>query len=109
LIARPFDRLIAFNETNHLWAAVFTWHRMTRLPLEERRALLNDPAAREEMRFAVENYNRDPAKGTTLPAPQWPNVWIDSSPTLTPEVFEGKSVAQLAEEKGVAPGDFALD
>src|SRR5204862_455202 len=68
-----------------------------------------DPAMREEMRFAVENYNRDPAKGTTLPAPQWPNVWIDTSPSLSPEVFEGKSVAQLAEEKGVAPGDFALD
>jgi N-acyl-D-aspartate/D-glutamate deacylase len=109
LIARPFDRMIAFNETNHLWAAVTTWHRMTRLPLEERAALLRNPAAREEMRFAVENYNRDPAKGTTLPAPQWANVWIDSSPSLAPETYEGRSVADLAEAKGVAPGDFALD
>jgi N-acyl-D-amino-acid deacylase len=109
LIARPFDRTVAFNETNHLWAAVATWHRMTRLPIEERAALLRDPAAREEMRFAIENYNRDPAKGTTLPAPQWPNVWIDSSPSLKPEDYEGRSVAELADAKGVAPGDFALD
>jgi N-acyl-D-amino-acid deacylase len=109
LIARPFDRAVAFNETNHLWAAVFSWHRMTRLPIEERAALLRDPAAREEMRFAVENYNRDPSKGTTLPAPQWPNVWIDSSPSLKPEEYEGRSVADLAAAKGVAPGDFALD
>jgi N-acyl-D-amino-acid deacylase len=109
LIARPFDRAVNFDETNHLWAAVATWHRMARLPIEERAALLRDPAAREEMRFAVENYNRDPAKGTTLPAPQWPNVWIDSSPSLKPEEYEGRSVAELAAEKGVAPGDFALD
>jgi N-acyl-D-aspartate/D-glutamate deacylase len=109
LIARPFDRAVNFDESNHLWAAVPTWHRMTRLPLEARAAMLRDPAMREEMRYAVENYNRDPAKGTTLPAPQWANVWIDSSPTLSPEAFQGKSVAQLAEEKGVAPGDYALD
>jgi N-acyl-D-aspartate/D-glutamate deacylase len=109
LIARPFDRAVAFDETNHLWAAVFSWHKMTRLPLPERAAMLRDPAAREEMRYAVENYNRDPAKGTTLPAPQWPTVWIDYSPTLAPEVYEGRSVAELAAERGVAPGDFALD
>ena len=109
LIARPFDRVVAFDETNHLWAAVPTWHRMTRLPPAERAALLRDPAAREAMRFAVENYNRDPSKGTTLPAPQWPNVWIDHSPSLSPDDYQGRSVADLAQARGVAPGDFALD
>jgi len=109
LIARPFDRQVAFDETNHHWRAVPTWHEMTRLPIEERRALLKDPKAREEMRFAVENQNRDPAKGTTLPAPQWPVVFVESSPTLPPEMHRNLSIAQLAEEAGVAPGDFALD
>jgi N-acyl-D-amino-acid deacylase len=109
LIARPFDRMVAFDETNHLWNAVPTWLSMTRLPKAQRAALLKDPQAREAMRFAVENYNRDPAKGTTLPAPQWPNVWVDSSPTLSPEAYEGRSVADLAAERGVTPGDFALD
>jgi len=109
LIARPFDRAVAFDETNHHWTAVPTWHRMTRLPIAERAALLRDPAARAEMRHAVENYNRDPAKGTTLPAPQWANVWIDASPTLPRDAFEGRSVADLAAAACVAPGDFALD
>lgn len=109
LIARPFDRAIAFDETNHLWAAVPTWHRMARLPIADRTALLRDPAARDEMRFAIENYNRDPAKGTTLPAPQWANVWIDVSPTLSQKDYEGRSVADLARDRGVPPGDFALD
>lgn len=109
LIARPFDRAVAFDETNHHWQAVPTWHAMTRLPIEERRALLRDPEAREAMRFAVENQNRDPSKGTTLPAPQWPVVFIEHSPSLPFEAHEGKSIAELAEAKGVAPGDFALD
>jgi N-acyl-D-aspartate/D-glutamate deacylase len=109
LIARPFDREIAFDETNHLWPSVPSWRRMTRLPPSERAALLRDPAAREEMRYAVENYNRDPAKGTTVAPPSWDQVWIAHSPSLARDAFDGRSVAQLAKERGVAPGDFALD
>ena len=45
LIARPFDRAVAFDETNHHWQAVFSWHAMTRLPIEERRALLEQRRA----------------------------------------------------------------
>ena len=109
LVARPFDRAITFDESNHHWAAVSSWHRMTRLPIEERAALLRDPKAREEMRYGVENYNLDPSKGTTLTPPQWSCVYIESSPTRPPEAYEGRSVAELAAEKAVAPGDFALD
>ncbi|MBV1689363.1 amidohydrolase family protein [Novosphingobium sp. G106] len=109
LIARPFDRAVAFDETNHHWQAVFSWHAMTRLPIDERRALLKNPRAREEMRFAVENQNRDPAKGTTIPAPQWDNVFVDDSPNLPVETHQGRSIAELAVGEGVAPGDHALD
>lgn len=109
LMVRPFDRVVSFDETNHLWAAAPSWYHMTRLPKEERTALLRDPMAREEMRFAIENYNRDPARGTTLPTPQWKDVSIISSPTLSHERHRGRSIAELAAEQGVAPGDFALD
>lgn len=109
LIARPFDRQVAFDETNHHWQAVPTWHAMTRMPIEERRALLRDPDMREQMRFAVENQNRDPSKGTTLPAPAWPVVFVEDSPSLPFATHQGRSIAVLAEEQGVAPGAFALD
>jgi N-acyl-D-aspartate/D-glutamate deacylase len=109
LVARPFDRVITFDEDNHLWNSVPSWRRMTRLPLEERRALLKDPAAREEMRYAVENYNRDPAMGTTNPPPQWTEVLIEESAKLAREAYEGRTVAELAGAAGVAGGDFALD
>ncbi|MBV1687941.1 amidohydrolase family protein [Novosphingobium sp. G106] len=109
LIARPFDRQVAFDETNHHWQAVPTWQAMTRMPIEQRRALLRDPAAREEMRFAVENQNRAPDKGTTLPAPQWQVVFVEASSSLPFEQHQGRSIAEMANAQGVAPGDFALD
>ena len=109
LIARPFNRAVAFDDTNHHWRGAFGWHAMTRLPIEERRALLRDPKAREVLRFGIENSNKDPAKGTTLAPPQWPLVFVDESPSMAPEVHQGKSIQALAEERQIAPGDFALD
>ncbi len=109
LIARPFDRQVAFDETNHHWQACGLWHAMTRMPIEARRALLRDSEAREAMRFGIENPNTDPSKGTIIPAPQWPVVFVESSPTLPEEKHQNRSIAQLAEEAGKAPGDFALD
>ena len=109
LIARPFDRQVSFDENNHHWRAVPSWHNMTRLPLAERRALLKNPQAREEMRLAVENQNTDPAKGTTIQAPAWSAIFVEDAPSLPFEAHQGRSIAQLAEEKGVAPGDYALD
>lgn len=109
LIARPFDRQVSFDETNHHWQAVPAWHNMTRLPIDERRALLKDPKAREEMRYGIENPNTDSSKGTTITPPQWPVVYVENSPSLPEDKHQGKSIAQLAEEQGVAPGDFALD
>lgn len=109
LIARPFDRPVRFDDTNKHWQAVATWDAMTKMSLEERRALLKDPKAREEMRHAVENQNTDASKGTILPAPKWHVVFIQESPTLPFEQHQGRSIADLAKEQGVAPGDFALD
>lgn len=109
LSTRPFERPVAFDETNHHWLAVPTWHALTRLPIEEKRALLRDPKAREEMRYAVENQNRDPARGTTLPAPLWQQVFIAESPTMPPEAPGRRSIAELAAERDVAPGDYVLD
>lgn len=109
LISRPFDRAVAFDDTNHLYAAVRTWHDMFRLPIEERRAHVKNPQAREAMRFAVENPNKDPDKGTTLPPPPWQMVFVETSENLPEEVHRGRSIAEMAKEKGVAPGDFALD
>lgn len=109
LIARPFDRPVVIGPENHHYIAVFSWEHMLKLPHGERVALLRDPAARDELRHAVENYNRDPAKGTTSPPPLWRNVFVDRVVRPEHEKLQSRSIADIAAEAGVAPADAMLD
>ncbi len=109
LIARPFDRPIVIDESNFHYLSVPSWDRMLKLPHAERVALLRDPAARAEMRDAVENYNRDPAKGTTNPPPLWNTVYVDEVARPEHEKWQSRSIRELADELGVAPADALLD
>ncbi len=109
LITRPFDRAFAVDETNLHYLAVPSWNRMLNLPIEERRTLLRDPAAREELRHAVENYNRDPEKGTTVPPPLWRYVFVDEVTAEHNRQYASRSVADIAQELGKQPADALLD
>lgn len=109
LIARPFDRPVVIDETNLHYLAVPSWDRMLKLPHAERVALLRNPAARAELRDAVEHYNRDPTKGTTVPPPVWDAVFVDSVTLPEHEKLQGRSVREIADEQGVAPADAMLD
>jgi N-acyl-D-aspartate/D-glutamate deacylase len=106
LIARPFDRPIVIDETNFHYLAVPSWDEMLKLPKEARVARLRDPAARTTLRDAVEHYNRDPSKGTTVPPPLWDAVFVDET---TRHDVQGRSIRELADERGVAPADVMLD
>ncbi|HZP27518.1 MAG TPA: amidohydrolase family protein [Acidimicrobiia bacterium] len=109
LIARPFDRPIVIDETNFHYMAVPSWNRMLKLPRQQRLALLRDPAARAELRDAVENYNRDPARGTTVPPPLWTAVYVDEVVKPEHEKWQSRSIREMADELGVAPADALLD
>jgi N-acyl-D-amino-acid deacylase len=109
LIARPFDRPVVVDETNHHYLAVPSWERMLKLPHDERVALLRDPAARAELREAVEHYNRDASKGTTVPPPLWDAVFVDEIVKPEHQPLQGRSIREIAEEGGVAPADALLD
>lgn len=109
LITRPFDRSIMINPSNFLYAAVPSWVKMLNLPDNERAALLRNPAAREELRTAVENYNRDPDKGTTLPPPLWQYVFVDVVSLPENAAFQARSIKEIADETGKAPADVMLD
>ena len=106
LIARPFDRPITIDETNFHYLAVPSWDEMLKLPKEPRLARLRDPEARATLRDAVERYNRDPSKGTTVPPPLWDAVFVDET---TRGDLQGRSIRELADERGVAPADVMLD
>ena len=109
LIARPFDRPVTIDETNLHYLAVPAWDRMLKLPHTERVALLGDPTARAELREAVEHYNRDPAKGTTVPPPLWDAVFVDEVVKPEHEKLQARSVREIADERGVTPADAMLD
>ncbi|HEX6310807.1 MAG TPA: amidohydrolase family protein [Acidimicrobiia bacterium] len=109
LIARPFDRPVVLDDSNFHYLAVPAWDRMLKLSHEERLTLLRDPAARAELRHAVEHYNRDPSKGTTVPPPLWDAVFVDEVELPEHEKYQSRSIREIADERGVAPADAMLD
>jgi N-acyl-D-amino-acid deacylase len=109
LITRPFDRSLTVGPANLHYLAVPSWLHMLRLPDDERMTLLRDPAARDELRDAVENYNRDPAAGTTVPPPLWNAVYVDRVVQPEHDKLQGRSIRDIADEQGVAPADALLD
>lgn len=109
LITRPFDRSLVIGPANLHYRAVPSWMHMLGLPEAERAVLLRDPKAREELRRGVENYNRDPAKGTTVPPPLWTTVFIDRVANPAHKALEARSIQELADEQGKAPADVILD
>ena len=109
LMSRPFDRTLEIGPNNGHYKACFAFHELLHLPDDARRAALKDPAWRDRVRTSVENCNQDPAKGTTLPAPAWSDVYIVQVAEDRNRHIEGQSVAALAKERNIAPMDAMLD
>ena len=109
LISRPFDRPVVLDETNFHYLAVPSWDRMLKSPFHERLVMLRDPAVRDEMRHAVENYNRDASKGTTVPPPLWNVLFVDTVAKPENRKYQSRSIREIADELGVAPADAMLD
>jgi N-acyl-D-amino-acid deacylase len=109
LIARPPDRPLRLDEMCFHYLAVPSWNRMLQLPHAERVAALRDPAMRAQLRDAVENYNRDPAHGTTTPPPLWTTVLVDHVVRPEHQPLVGRTIAAIAAERGQAPADVMLD
>jgi N-acyl-D-amino-acid deacylase len=109
LVARPLDRSMPLGSENKHYPSVPTWHEMFALPIDKRRARLRDPAAREAMRQAVENPNRDSTRGSTLKPPRWSDIYVDHVTQERNKKFETRSIADIAEAEGKAPADAFLD
>ncbi len=110
LIARPFDRKVTIDPDNfhYLAVPVVEPHGEPAEPTSGRRSCAI-PAARDELRHAVENYNRDPAQGTTVPPPLWKVVFVHQVALPENERWQARSIAEMADELGVEPADAMLD
>ena len=105
----PFDRPIDLGAGTPLYAGVFPWAEIMDLPHAEKLAKLNDPAQRERMRYAVENPNRDPKAGSTLPPPHWDVTFVAEVRDAGNERYLRRSIAEIARELGKAPADAMID
>ena len=105
----PFDRPIDFEQYCPLYAGVASWDEFMRLDNSEKIARLGDEAHREVMRDAVENPNRDPAKGSTLPPPHWDATIVDEVSKPQNEKYLRRTIADIAGELGKTPADTMLD
>ncbi len=107
----PFDRDFRVDTGTNLYEGVPAWHRVLGPggSVEEKVALLSDPAARHEMRHAVQHPNRDPAKGSTLPPPRFGVVEVDEVTKPEHEKLLHRTIAEIAEESGKEPADVMLD
>ena len=110
LITRPFDRSVRFGPENTLYRAAFAFNDVFNLKSkEDRLKALSDPAVREKLRTSVENYNRDPDKGTTLPPPLWSAVYVDETAKPENKSLSGRTIQSIADERKVSPADAFVD
>jgi N-acyl-D-amino-acid deacylase len=107
LRTQPFMRPFTFRRGTSLFDGVFHWRDLAGLAADERLARMRDPRLREELRWGVDHPNTDPAKGSTLPMPAMSAIYVDRS--TTDPGAAGKSVAQLAKERGVHPADVLCE
>jgi N-acyl-D-amino-acid deacylase len=107
LRTQPFMRPFNWRRGTSLFEGVFHWRDLADQTPEHRLAALRDPALRQQLRWGIDNPNKDPAKGSTLPMPAMTAIFVDRSKS-NPKA-EGKSLAQLASERGVHPADVMCD
>ena len=111
IMARPLSRRFTLAEGTSLYEGVPAFHRLfsEAATLERRKAMARDPGFRAAVRDSVEHPNKDPKLGPTLPPPQWDVLLVYRAARAENQPLVGRSVAQLARERGVAPMDAFLD
>ena len=107
LRTQPFMRPFNWQRGTSLFDGVFHWRDLPALTPTERLARLRDPGFREKLRWGIDHPNTDPAQGSTLPMPAMAAVFVDRS--AADPGAEGKSLAQLARERGVHAADVLCE
>jgi N-acyl-D-aspartate/D-glutamate deacylase len=107
LRTQPMMRPFNWKRGTSLFDGVFHWRELNDLSADERLARLRDPSLRAKLRDGIDHPNTDPKQGSTLPMPAMATLFVDRSTTDPGAV--GKSVAQLARERGVHPADVLAE
>lgn len=95
---RTFDINIRLSETSFLLYALPAWAEIMRMPLPERRTAFRDTARREDLRNQA-----------ILRGPLMYILLVGQTATPANAHLQGRSLAELAAERGVTPVDVMLD
>lgn len=111
LMARPFNRRFSLGEDTSLFEGVPAFQRLFEEAetVEARKAMLNDPDYRDQIRRSIENPNRDASKGSTLPPPQFDVIHIHHAERPENQKLMGRSMAEIAAEREMAPMDLMVE
>ncbi|MEX2293276.1 MAG: amidohydrolase family protein [Acidimicrobiales bacterium] len=110
-MSKPFNRTFDLAAGTKLYEGALALNRLFTEAgtVAERMALVADPAFRDAARDSVENPNRDPSAGPTLPPPAWTDLQVNKVSKPENEKLIGRSLVDIAAERGVHPTDAFLD
>lgn len=109
LMTRPLNGPFDLLRGTTRYEGVPLWHELMGLDHPTKRAWLEDPARREALRRAIDEPNRDPAKGSTLPPPFWESLRVSGVRSSENRPHVGRSIATLAAERGEHPADVLFE
>lgn len=110
-MSKPFNRTFDLAAGTKLYEGARQLNRLftEASTVAERLALIADPAFRDAARHSVDQPNRDPAAGPTLPPPAWAVLHVNAVTAPENEKLVGRSLVDIAVERGVHPTDAFLD
>ena len=109
LMTRPLNGPFDLVHGTSRYEGVPLWHELMGLDADAMRAWLTDPDRRAALRGAIDEPNRDPARGSTLPPPFFESLRIATVASATNAHLEGRTVGAIAAETGRHPADVMFD
>ena len=108
VVALTMPTLVGMNMSFGSYCALYLlpgWREILELPLAEKIAKLRDPAVREEM----DRRAHSPEAGVVRRLAGWKGYIIGDTFSPANEGLSGRTVAEIAAERGTAPFDTLLD
>jgi N-acyl-D-aspartate/D-glutamate deacylase len=109
LMVRGFRGPFTLERGTTRYEGVPLWDELFHLPLDERRRRMADPDRRPAYRQAVDNPNRDPSKGSTLPPLNWETLRVEEARSEATQGYAGRSIADIARQQRRHPADTLFD
>ena len=105
-MSKPFNRTFNLADGTKLYEGALQLNRLftEASTVDERLALIADPAFRDAVRDSVDHPNRDPDAGPTLPPPAWAVLLVNKVSKPENEKLIGRTLVDIAaEQRRVTP------